>query len=380
MLNTTALTPYYGETAFKGGVMKWLGMAVGVIAAIAVPFLAPMVASAFGGGFFASVVGQGLIGAGMGAIGGAAGAAIGGQNIGKGALLGAAGGALAGGIGAAYNGAGAITDAAGVGGFPGTNVAGGAGPLQLGAGGVDAAGNALPGNLPVTGEGSTSLGEQLGFSAATSSKLSDGLIQAGTTAAVGAFGMLGGSAQEDALKELKNELDRAQDMDDSVRQQKLDLYNTLLAQANNMDPARRQQLAINDVMAGTNAQARAMEREAASVGRSSDNAGRQARVAGASEAATAGSNAFYGEDRAKTGAYANAAGMLPGPYTSTKAGYHNAMADMAAAETQGIQQTAAGIIRPLGYAFASDDLIDRMDTKGKSDKIAGLDTSKGIYN
>ena len=373
MLNTTALTPYYGETAFKGGVMKWLGLAVGVIAAIAVPFLAPMVATAFGGGFFASIVGQGLIGAGMGAIGGAAGAAIGGQNIGKGALLGAAGGALAGGIGAAYNGAGAITDAAGVGGFPGTsaNALPGTVPGASATPGVDAAGNAI---TPVTGEGVSAL-NAAGIDTAGGS-LMDATLKAGASAAVSAIGLLGGSAQEDALKQMKAELENTQHMDDAVRQQKLDLYNTLLAQANNMDPARRQQLAINDVMAGTDAQARAMEREAASMGRSSDNASRQMQVAGASEAATAGSNAFYGAFGAQQSARRNASSVLPGPRNDVMAAYNQTLANAALADTVGAQKAAAGVIQPFVDHYASNKLGDRMDALEKKDKErAGLNTT-----
>lgn len=108
-MTSTMLTPISG-TECKG-LGKILGIVVGVVAAIAVPFLAPVIGTALGGGFFASVAGQALIGAGIGALGGAAGAGISGGDILKGALLGGAGGAIAGGASAFLSGAGLTTAA-----------------------------------------------------------------------------------------------------------------------------------------------------------------------------------------------------------------------------------------------------------------------------
>lgn len=115
-MNSTMLTPMHG-TECKG-LKKILGLAVGIVASIAVPFLAPVIGGVLGGGFFASIAGQALIGAGLGALGGAGGAALSGGDLLKGALLGGAGGALTGGIGAWMSGAGltaAGAPAAGVG-------------------------------------------------------------------------------------------------------------------------------------------------------------------------------------------------------------------------------------------------------------------------
>jgi hypothetical protein len=120
-MNSTMLTPMHG-TECKG-LGKILGVVVGVVASIAVPFLAPVIGAALGGGFFASIAGQALIGAGIGSLGGAAGSAISGGDILKGALLGGAGGALTGGAGAFLGGAGLTTGAANTG--AGAGVAGG---------------------------------------------------------------------------------------------------------------------------------------------------------------------------------------------------------------------------------------------------------------
>jgi hypothetical protein len=108
-MTSTMLTPMHG-TECKG-LKKILGLVVGVVAAIAVPFLAPIIGGALGGGFFASIAGQALIGAGIGALGGAASSAISGGDILRGALLGGAGGALTGGVGA-YLGGASLTGAA----------------------------------------------------------------------------------------------------------------------------------------------------------------------------------------------------------------------------------------------------------------------------
>lgn len=109
-LTSTMLTPMHG-TECKG-LKKILGLVVGIAAAIAVPFLAPIIGGALGGGFFASIAGQALIGGGLGALGGAAGAALSGDDIFKGALLGAAAGGIAGGGAAFLSGAGLATAAA----------------------------------------------------------------------------------------------------------------------------------------------------------------------------------------------------------------------------------------------------------------------------
>lgn len=141
-MTSTMLTPMHG-TECKG-LKKILGLVVGVVAAIAVPFLAPAIATALGGGFFASIAGQALIGAGIGALGGAASAGISGGDILKGALLGGAGGALTGGVGAFMRGAdltyGATKGAIDVGGAT-VNVASGlATSGVVGAGAAGAAG------------------------------------------------------------------------------------------------------------------------------------------------------------------------------------------------------------------------------------------------
>lgn len=102
-MNSTMLTPMHG-TECKG-LKKILGLTIGIVASIAVPFLAPVIGSALGGGFFASIAGQALIGAGLGALGGAGSQAISGGDILKGALLGGAGGGLTGGVGAWMSGA-----------------------------------------------------------------------------------------------------------------------------------------------------------------------------------------------------------------------------------------------------------------------------------
>ena len=109
-MTSTMLTPMHG-TECKG-IGKILGLVVGIAASIAVPFLAPYIGAALNGGFFASIAGQALIGAGIGALGGAASAGISGSDILKGALIGGAAGALTGGGGAFLRGAGLTTAAA----------------------------------------------------------------------------------------------------------------------------------------------------------------------------------------------------------------------------------------------------------------------------
>lgn len=155
-MTSTMLTPMHG-TECKG-LGKILGLAVGVIASIAVPFLAPVIGTALGGGFFASIAGQALIGAGLGALGGAGGAAISGGDILKGALLGGAGGALTGGAGSFLKGAGLTTAGAGAGagiptidpltGFENANVALGAAGIGGAAGATTALAGATEGVAP----------------------------------------------------------------------------------------------------------------------------------------------------------------------------------------------------------------------------------------
>lgn len=165
---TTAFTPYE-PTQFKG-IKKILGAVIGVVAAIAVPFLAPVIGTALGGGFFASVAGQALIGAGIGAIGGGVSSAVSGGDIIKGALFGAAGGALTGGGAALLGGASLTGGAAASTGAVDAAIASGGGTY----GALDAA---LAGttNTAVAGTGA---GAGLATSGGTSTA-------AGTTAAAG---------------------------------------------------------------------------------------------------------------------------------------------------------------------------------------------------
>lgn len=164
-MNSTMLTPMHG-TECKG-LGKILGLVVGVVAAIAVPFLAPAIGGMLGGGFFASIAGQALIGGGIGALGGAAGAALGGSDILKGALLGGAGGAIAGGAAAFGAGQGFLTESA----------------ASAAARGASAAGNAASGfQITQAGGAGTSTGLITGVDAATGLPLAT----AGVAGAAGA--------------------------------------------------------------------------------------------------------------------------------------------------------------------------------------------------
>jgi len=193
---TTALTPFE-PTQFKG-LGKILGTVIGVVAAIAVPFLAPTIGLALGGGFFSSIAGQALIGAGLGAIGGGVSSAVSGGDILKGALLGAAGGGLVSGGGAFLGGAGLTMSAA--------DAAAAAAPTTVGGtyGALDAA---LSGGAAAAAGGGTYGALDAALAPATSTT---GLVGAGTgastatqTGASGATGTLaasGGTAVSTGFK------------------------------------------------------------------------------------------------------------------------------------------------------------------------------------
>ena len=119
LMTTTALTP----TDHKGGIMA----VIGIVAAIAIPWAAPIIAQAIGlSGVVGATIGSALVGAGLGA----ATAAVTGGNV----LMGAIGGGLGGGI-AGFNApvpggpAGSTTGGLGPGGGGG-NIAGQLGTTQ----------------------------------------------------------------------------------------------------------------------------------------------------------------------------------------------------------------------------------------------------------
>lgn len=180
-MNSTMLTPMHG-TECKG-LGKILGLVVGVAAAIAVPFLAPAIGGILGGGFFASIAGQALIGAGIGALGGAAGAALSGGDILKGALLGGAGGAITGGIGAWMGGA-SLTAGAPVAGAPAAGTGAAAGTVIDPVTGFETTAGATTGLVGATAGA--------GALAASAGALSPALATAGAApAATGIAGVVG---------------------------------------------------------------------------------------------------------------------------------------------------------------------------------------------
>lgn len=144
-------------SALKGTVGKILG----VVAAIAIPFAAPVIASALAGSAFlgsaVAAIGttatSALVGAGLGA----GVSALTGQNVLMGAALGGAGGFLGAGAGGLFGGAGAGGGGAALGaGGLGTTGVGGAGLTTLGAGATGGAGSILAGagTAATTGLGS----------------------------------------------------------------------------------------------------------------------------------------------------------------------------------------------------------------------------------
>ena len=327
LFDTTALTPVY-DTHFKG-LKKWLGIALGAAVSIAIPFAAPAIGGLLGGGFFASVIGQSLIGAGLGALGGAASSAITGGNILQGALIGGAGGALAGGAGAYMSGAGFTTDAATA---AQQAAMSGAAPAGLTSTGIEGAQLA----------GTTAAGAATGAGTSLTSGVTGRLLDVAMTQGpkIAASMLTDTSAMDQALKDVQAEMEAYKGINDAAYQQRLELYNELVNQAKNINPAYYSALAVAQAQQQTASEIDRYRREAATMG----GAGAQQRsgearrlgVLGAAEAATA---SVRGDLEARGQQAAGLRGAA-GAYPTYDTGYLNSLSNMASYQKQLADQQA----------------------------------------
>jgi hypothetical protein len=338
--DTTFLSTYCEDMEYKG-LKKWLGVAIGAVASIAAPFLAPAIAGVFGAGsFFASTLGTSLIGAGIGAIGGAAGNAIGGGNILTGALYGGIGGGLATGAGQLLGGTGSLFG----GGGAGTTAA--AGPTTL-------PGLASQGAGLSTAAGTGGLSSALG---AGTGGITDALLQAAPGMASKLFTTLTQPDQQQYLDQLAKELQNSQAMSMAEYNTKLNLFNELRNEYANIDPAYAAQLAQATVMQ-RNAQRADEEyrsqnlRGGASYEQDRERRQRMAQIQGSREASSAYAGAFGDAQGRRT---QGMAGLSVPSYNNSQqvAGLQN-LYKLQTAENDKFGEDIGAMVRPFTYGFAS---------------------------
>jgi hypothetical protein len=273
------------------------------------------------GSFFGSVLGQSLIGAGLGALGGAASSAITGGNVLQGALIGGVGGALAGGGGAFMRDAGWVTSG---------DVGGGFGGVQ-GPGGMAADPTVSAQQVTITPAGAGSPGSFM-TSLTDPNSITGRLLDVAVTQGpkIAATMLTDTSAMDQALADVQAEMDRYKGINDAAYQQRLDLYNELVQQAKNIDPSYYSALAVAQVQRQTASEMDKYQREAAMLGgvgaqqRSSE--ARRLGVLGAAEAATA---SVQGDLKAREQQAAGLRGAA-GVYPTYDTGYLNSLGSMAA--------------------------------------------------
>jgi hypothetical protein len=338
--DTTFLSTYCEDMEYKG-LKKWLGIAIGAVASIAAPFLAPVVAGAFGAGsFFASTLGTSLIGAGIGAIGGAAGNAISGGNVLTGALYGGIGGGLATGAGQLLGGAGGL-------------FGGGAGTAAATPAGLTTTGIEVGQLAGTTAAGAGGLSSALG---AGTSSLTNSFLQAAPGMAAQLFTNLTQPDQQQYLDQLAKELQNSQAMSMAEYNTKLNLFNELRNEYANIDPAYAAQLAQATVMQ-RNAQ-RADEdyrsqnlRGGASYEQDRERRQRMAQIAGSREASAAYAGAFGDAQGRRT---QGMAGLSVPSYNNSQqvAGLQN-LYKLQTAENDKFGEDIGAMVRPFTYGFAS---------------------------
>lgn len=362
---STALTPPQMEFGKKGGKSGVLGLVVGAVAAIAVPFIAAPIATAIFGG--SSIIGSAIVGAGLGALGGAGAAAISGGDVMRGALFGAAGGAIGSGVSAAASGAGWTAGAAraadpwaGLRTVTGAGVAGGAAGAGATAGlqtgvstsaaplgtGAAAAGVSGAGGAGLSGAGGQAL-----------SRITQGLLNAAPQLIAQTVTQMSAPDQAEYLANLEQEMEDYKGRDENAYATRLNLYNQFLAQARNINPLLDAQLAEARVKRQQSSQYQQVMSNLALT----DKGGGSREFAGRKFAVEAPLNQFaafadsykQGVDR-QNSAYSTVAGLYPQNYDS---GFRKAesMYNIAAAErdkvAEGAGQMAGLLLAPFGSNY-----------------------------
>lgn len=225
---------YMYDTEF-GGIGKKIGTVLGVVASIAVPFLAAPIVSALGATGLASAA----IYAGTGAALGAGTAALTGGNVGMGALTGAGAGLLGGGLKALGIGGGAAGTAGTTGAFVDQGVAGMLAP-STGTAGSAFVDQGIAGMLaPATGAAGAA------FTPAVSNFLQTALTNAPKI--VGTFMQLGSlNEQKAALDAVEAQMQAAYNTDKATYEKLRGVYDQLLAEAQNISPEFAQYVATKD--------------------------------------------------------------------------------------------------------------------------------------
>ena len=355
LLETTALTPYYGPTSFKG-LKSWLGIAVGAVAAIAAPFIAPVLAPAlFGAGtFFGGAAGSALIGTAIGAIGGAAAQAISGGDITQGALLGGVAGGVggfagAGGLGTIFGGGGAAAGAASTG-----------APTTLGSLGANAAANSA-GTLTAAGVVTPGVAGVAGGAAAggTGSKLTNALLSAAPQAIGALWSSVSAPDQEATLNQMRQQLAQAQGANLADFDRRKQLFDKLLQTAKNQDPAFQARLASADVQRRTATNIRDTQEAAAARGGRANNSEfidaeiRRSTIAGSAAEKTAGVNARTAALSAQSGTLGAAAGVPLGLQgQNLQLSYLSNIANRQGQERERSASGVAGLIEPFANIYA----------------------------
>ena len=354
LYSTTALTPQ--ATQFGGG-KSGIAMALGLIASIAIPFIAPMIAGTLfsGTALATSALAIGGIGATLGAAAGAGTAAIRGGNIGQGALF----GGLIGGLGAGLTAGGGLFGAP-VAGADAAAAAGTTAATTAVAPIVDATGTAVIAATPAAGiagavaPGAAAAAPTSVLAGLTGSKFAQsamlaapGLISAG----------MGGGQSTAMLEQARAELEQFRGQDSAMYEAKKKVYDEMLRGAQNIDPQFMQQQATADVFRSIGQQQR--ERAAginATGGASEDlyNAaeGRRVNVEGTAAAIGAGNRAFLGAQGARDVALRNVAASAPRP-SGAGLTYATQLAGMYGAQERAQAQGVGAALGGLSYPFLS---------------------------
>eukprot|EP00918_Siedleckia_nematoides_P017532 GHVU01037723.1.p1 GENE.GHVU01037723.1~~GHVU01037723.1.p1 ORF type:complete len:367 (-),score=22.88 GHVU01037723.1:155-1255(-) len=348
--DTTFLSSYYADFEYKG-LKKWLGLAVGAIVSIAIPFAAPLIASTFfaGSAFFASALGSSLIGAGLGAVGGAASAAIGGGNILQGALYGGAAGGIGAGVGnmMGIGGAGAAaTGAAG---------AGGAGLTSTGIEAAQMAGTGLA-TQAATGAATGGLSSALG---GAGSAFTDALMSAVPGAASSLLTSMTQPDQQAYLKAMEQELKASEAAAGADYERKLSVYNEMLSAARNMDPEFAATLATGEVLAANAKRIRAGTQDMSRVGgkaadpRRVNAYERAAMINSSSEAASAGTQAGLNTQSQQRAAYSQLANASPTYNLGGRPSMYGALYNKQDTANKEFAAGLSGVLEPFSYLGAS---------------------------
>jgi hypothetical protein len=382
LASSTALTMpqmEFGKKSGKGGMGK-LGLIVGAVAAIAVPFIAPAIAPAlFGASFGSSIIGQAIVGAGLGALGGAGAAAISGGDVMRTALFGAAGGALGGGVGGALRGGTLLgtSAAAGLGGTAAAGLSGTAAAAGTGAGltGASSLGGGLAATAGLTGTTAAAAGTGaagltgtglLGTAVTTVggqmvSRLTQGLLNAAPQLVAQTVTQMSAPDQAEYLAELEKEMDDYKGRDEEGYTARLNLYNQFLTQARNINPLLDAQLAEARVKRQQSSQYQQVMSDLALTDRNpnaKEFASRKFAVEAPLNQFAAFADAYQRGNERQNSAFSTAAGLYPENYNSGVNAATN-MYTIAQAErdkvAEGAGQMAGLLLAPLGSNYKREE-------------------------